>query len=164
MSNIQNKYATIGYKAINTMTENGSVKRGVIEHENGNLKNIIESSLEMVNGKIIASPLDKSPSFEIENDHLVSMNMLTFDTSIFQFIKEKMDIFFKENEKDLEKCEFLIPTELGKAVEKGEKEVRVLNTDASWYGVTYKEDTPQVKNAIKKLVLNNEYPNDLWKN
>ncbi len=155
-------YATIGYKAKNTMTENGSVKRGVIKEENGKLKNIIESNLELINGKINATPLDGSESFNINDDDLVSMNMLIFDTSIFPFIKEKMDEFFIENKDNLEKCEFLIPTELGKAVLKKEKEVRVLDTNSTWYGVTYKEDAKIVKDAIKKLVLKNEYPNKLW--
>lgn len=156
-----NKYATIGYKASNTMTENGSVKRGVIESENGNLKTIIESKLEYKDGQIIASPLDGSDSFVVSKDALVSMNMLTFDLSIFDFIKERMDMFFKDNEKNLETCEFLIPTELNYYIEKGNS-VKVLSTDATWQGVTYKEDTPIVKDAIKQLVLNNEYPNDLW--
>ena len=157
-----NKYATVGYKASNTMTENGSVKRGVIFSENDNLKEIIESKLEYTDGKIIASPLDGSKSFEVNKDDLVSMNMLTFDLSIFDFIKERMDIFFKENEDNLETCEFLIPTELNYYIERGNN-VKVLSTNASWYGVTYKEDTPMVKDAIKKLVLEKEYPNDLWK-
>ena len=159
---IGNKYATIGYKAKNTMTENGSVKRGVINSLNGNLKNIIESKLEYKDDKIIASPLDGSSSFEVDKDALVSMNMLTFDTSLFDFLKMRMDIFFKENENNLENCEFLIPTELNYWIEKG-NDVKVLSTDATWQGVTYKEDTPIVKDAIKKLVENNEYPNNLWK-
>ena len=157
-----NKYATIGYKAANTMTENGSVKRGVIFSENNNLKSIIESKLEYIDGKIIASPLDGSKPFEVNKDDLVSMNMLTFDLSIFDFIKMRMDIFFKENEGNLENCEFLIPIELNYYIERG-NDVKVLSTNASWYGVTYKEDTPMVKDAIKKLVMNNEYPSNLWK-
>lgn len=157
-----NKYATVGYKAKNTMTENGSVKRGVIKEENGNLKSIIESKLEYVDGEIVASPLDGSESFIVQPDDLVSMNMLTFDLSIFDFIKERMDIFFKENEGNLDTCEFLIPTELNYAINQG-KEVKVLDTNATWYGVTYKEDTEDVKGAIKRLTYDNTYPNDLWR-
>ncbi|MBR4830558.1 MAG: nucleotidyltransferase [Bacilli bacterium] len=156
------KYATIGYEAINTMTNNGSVKRGVIESDNDNLKNIIESKLEFTEDKILASPLDGSDPFYIEGNRLVSVNLLTFDLSIFPYLKERMDIFFKENENNLETCEFLIPTELGIAVNYG-KEVKVLNTTSIWHGVTYKEDTPLVKDAIKSLIDNNIYPNNLWK-
>lgn len=160
-SDRKNKYATIGYKAKNTMTENGSVKRGVINSESGNLKSITESKLEYVDGKIMATPLEGGESFEVNPEDLVSMNMLTFDLSIFPFLKEKMDVFFKEHEGNLDTCEFLIPTELGKAVDEG-REVKVLDTNATWYGVTYKEDTPEVKEALKTLTLKNEYPNNLW--
>lgn len=161
-SDSESKYATVGYEAKNTMTENGSVKRGVIESENGNLKTITESKLEFVDGHILASPLDGAKPFQIEDSCLVSMNMLTFDLTVFPFLKNRMEIFFDENKDDLEKCEFLIPTELGKAVERGEKEVKVLSTTSEWHGVTYQEDTPEVKGAIKKLVLSGEYPNKLW--
>lgn len=161
LSEAKDKYSTIGYKAKNTMTENGSVKRGVIKEENGNLKSITESKLEYVDGKIIATSLEDGRKFEVDGDDLVSMNMLTFDTSIFPFIEKRMNIFFKENENNLESCEFLIPIELERAIEEG-KNVRVLDTNSEWYGVTYKEDVPSVKQALKKLTLNNEYPNNLW--
>ncbi|MBR4351105.1 MAG: nucleotidyltransferase [Bacilli bacterium] len=156
-------YSTICYEARKTMTENGSVKRGVVESEGDLLKSITESKLELIDGSILASPLDGSEPFKIEDSHLVAVNLFTFDLSIFPFLKERMDIFFKENENDLENCEFLLPTEISNAVENKEKEVRVLRTNAKWHGVTYKEDTPIVKDAIKSLIDNNEYPNNLWK-
>ena len=161
LSDESDKYSTVGYKAKNTMTENGSVKRGVIKEKNGNLKSITESKLEYINDKIIATSLEDDSKFEVGKDQLVSMNMLTFDTSIFPFLEKRMNIFFKENEDNLEKCEFLIPIELERAIEEG-KNVKVLNTNSEWYGVTYKEDVTEVKKALKKLVLKNEYPNKLW--
>ena len=156
-------YSTICYEARKTMTENGSVKRGVVESDGDLLKSITESKLELIDGSILASPLDGSEPFNIEDSHLVAVNLFTFDLSIFPFLKERMDIFFKENENSLDTCEFLIPVEIGKAVERGEKEVKVLRTTAKWQGVTYKEDTPKVKEAIKTLVLKGDYPNNLWK-
>ena len=117
----------------------------------------------LIDGIILASPLDGSEPFKIEDSHLVAVNLFTFDLSIFPFLKERMDIFFKENENTLDTCEFLIPVEIGKAVERGKKEVKVLRTTAKWQGVTYKEDTPEVKEAIKTLVLKGDYPNNLWK-
>lgn len=160
-SDNENKCATIGYKAKNTMTENGSVKRGVIKAVDGCLKSITESKLAYEDGKIIATSLENGNIFEVDKDDLVSMNMLTFDRSIFPFIEKRMDIFFKENEKNLDSCEFLIPIELERAIEEGKK-VKVLYTDSSWYGVTYREDVPEVKKALKKLTLNDVYPNNLW--
>ena len=89
------------------------------------------------------------------------MNMLTFDPSIFPFIKKRMDIFFKENENNLDSCEFLIPIEMERAIEEG-KSVKALNTNANWYGITYREDLEDVKSAINELIKKGEYPYNLW--
>ena len=62
----------------------------------------------------------------------------------------------------MEKCEFLIPDILDESNKEGYATVKVLKTAATWYGVTYKEDTDNVRKSIKELVDNNEYPNDLW--
>ena len=161
-SNVKDKYSTIGYKAKNTMTKNGSVKRGVIKNENGLLKSITESKLEYINEKIMAKSLETGHEFEVDKEDLVSMNMLTFDTSIFPYLKKRMDIFFKENGSNLESCEFLIPIELEHAIEDG-VEARVLDTKANWYGITYREDLEEVVDAINDMIKNGEYPEELWK-
>ena len=160
-SNRDNKYATICYKAENTMTKNGQVKRGVVKAKDGNLLSITESKLEYQGDKIMAKALETGEEYEVLNDDLVSMNMLTFDLSIFKFIERRMNEFFKENENNLESCEFLIPIEMERAVEEG-KEVKVLDTNASWYGITYREDLEEVKASINKLIEEGEYPNKLW--
>ena len=160
----EKEYGIIAYKVINTMTENGSVKRGVIESTNGILEKITESSIEKNNeNRIIATPLSGSKPFEITEDTLVSMNLLAFDKTIFPYLKEQMELFFKTNAENLEKCEFLIPDILDKANKEGYAKVKVLQTDSSWYGVTYKEDKESVKKSIKELVDKNEYPKDLWR-
>lgn len=160
-SDRDNKYATICYKAENTMTKNGSVKRGVVKAKDGNLLSITESKLEYQGDKIMAKALETGEEYEVLKDDLVSMNMLTFDLSIFKFIERRMNEFFKENESNLESCEFLIPIEMERAVEEG-KEVKVLDTNASWYGITYREDLESVKEAINKMIEEGEYPKKLW--
>lgn len=163
IKNSQGKeYATVGYEAIKTMTENGSVKRGVIETNGEILKSITESSIIEDGNDILCTPLNGGDDFRITKEALVSMNMLIFDLSVFPYIEEKMQIFFKENENNLEKCEFLIPDILDQANKEEYASVKVLHTDATWYGVTYKEDTDFVRSSIKKLVEENEYPNNLW--
>lgn len=156
------EYATVGYEAIKTMTENGSVKRGVIETNGEILKSITESSIIEDGNDILCTPLNGGADFRISKDALVSMNMLIFDLSVFPYIEEKTQLFFKENENNLEKCEFLIPDILDEANKEGYASVKVLHTDATWYGVTYKEDTDFVRSSIKKLVEEDEYPNNLW--
>lgn len=158
----EKEYATVGYEALKTMTENGSVKRGVIATNEGKLVSITESSIIKDGDKVACTPLNGSAPFHIEFDALVSMNMLIFDPSIFTYIEEKMPIFFKENEANLEKCEFLIPDVMDSANKEGYATVSVLHTDATWYGVTYKEDTDMVRTSINKLVENGEYPSHLW--
>lgn len=158
----EKEYATIGYEAIKTMTENGSVKRGVIFTKDEQLDSIVESSIIEEGDKIACMPLNGSEEFKISKDALVSMNMLLFDPSLFAYLDEKIVEFFKNNENNLEKCEFLIPDILDQSNKEGYATVKVLHTDATWYGVTYKEDTENVRKSIKQLVDNNEYPNNLW--
>ncbi len=157
------EWATVGYEAIKTMTENGAVKRGVLEADkDGNLKSITESSMIEEGRKIRCTPLSGADEFLVAKKALVSMNMLIFDPSLFEYLEEKMDIFFKANKDNLEKCEFLIPDILGEANDEGFAKAKVLHTEAVWYGVTYKEDTDFVRKSIKKLVEKGEYPNNLW--
>ena len=156
-------YALVGYQVENTLTENGSVKRGVCEINNDKLVKLTESSIIKENGIITASPLDESESFTVTSDTLVSMNMLGFNPSIFTYIEENMEKFFKENENNLDKCEFLIPDILTKSIEENYAEVSVLPTVAKWIGVTYKEDKESVLNSLNKLIDSGEYPHDLWK-
>ena len=157
------EYANVGYQVTNTMTENGSVKRGVLEAKDGKLSSLVESKIEKKDGKIIAEPLSGAPAFEVSEDALVSMNMLCFDPSLFPYLEEKMNTFFKENENDLSSCEFLIPDVMNDANKEGYATTTVLNTDAVWYGVTYKEDTKNVRTSLQKLVDEGVYPNDLWR-
>lgn len=155
-------YAMVSFRVCNTMTENGSVKRGVCESENGFLTNIIESSIERVDGKIIASPLDGREPFEVDEHALVSMNFFGFTPRIMDKLEEGMKNFFEKNKSDLSKCEYLIPDVVFEEIEKGVK-VNVLESKDKWLGVTYREDKDYVVTEIKKLVNEGVYPNNLWK-
>lgn len=162
-------YGMVGYLVKNTITENGAVKRGVCNIENGYLTKLIESSVgREEDGTIKAKPLDETiEEFTVSEDDTVSMNMLLFDTSIFEYIESKFETFLKNNEEKLDKCEFLIPDVLFESIGEGFATCEVIPTTAIWYGVTYKEDAPAVKESIKKLVKTSEdsegdYPLHLW--
>lgn len=157
------EYALIGYNVANTMTENGAVKRGICQVENSHLVGITESSIERVNDKIIATPLngEKEP-FEVKEDTIVSMNLLLFTPSVFPHLEKKFNKFLEKNKEDLSKCEFFIPDAMFAAIKENYATVLVEPTSAKWYGVTYKEDADNVKSSIKKLVKDNKYPNKLW--
>lgn len=161
--NDSSKYGMIGYMVANTLTENGSVKRGVCEVDGNNyLKSITESKIEKIGNEIVASPLDGSDSFTVNSDDTVSMNFLLFTPSIFGYIEEGFSKFFMDNKEDLLTSEYLIPDVVSNLIKNGRASMEVIRTTASWHGVTYREDTPDVKNSIKKLVEEGEYKENLW--
>ena len=157
------RYAMAGYKVKNTLTENGSVKRGVCEEENGYLTNIIECKVEKVDSEIIATPLEGGNSFKVLEDAPVSMNMFAFTKDIFKYLEEGFPLFLDKHKEDIDTCEYLIPSGVFEEIENKIATVEVLKTNAIWQGITYKEDKEKVVKEIKKLVDNNEYPKDLWK-
>lgn len=138
------KICMAGYKLGNTLTENGTVTRGVCETDNeGYLTSIVETF-----------SLDKNSGIPL--DTTVSMNMWGFDTNLFAELEAGFDKFLGNLENPL-KSEFLLPSIVDNMIKtKGEK-VKVLTTDDRWYGVTYKEDVEPVKASIKKLVDNGLY-------
>lgn len=156
------KYGLVSYLVKNTLTENGSVKRGVCQVTNGKLTKITESVIEKVDNKLIATPLNGDKEFEVSPNDKVSMNLILFSPSIFSYLEEKFPKFFEKNKDNLEKCEYLIPDVLFETIEEGYSTVEVLETTAAWYGVTYKEDAEAVKASLAKLVEDGEYPNNLW--
>lgn len=158
----ENEFAMVGYKVGNTLTENGSVKRGVCESENGFLSKLIESTVSIENGKIICKPLNGSSEFEAYDDTLVSMNMFIFTPKIFDYLEEDFVKFFKDNESDLSKCEYLIPDVVFDLIKRKLVTVSVLKTDAVWQGITYKEDKDALVDGLNKLVNDNVYPDKLW--
>ena len=160
----ENEYAVVGYQTANTLTENGSVKRGVCKKDDNNkLVSLIESSIERKDDKIIATPLNENiKPFEVSEDTLVSMNFWGFNDNFFKYLEEEQDIFFKENENNLNKCEFLLPDSVFKRIEEGKVTVDVLDTDEKWFGVTYKEDKKDLVDAINKMIDEGKYPSNLW--
>ena len=155
-------YGMVGYLVKNTITENGSVKRGVCEVSGDDLVKLTESAVERIEGKIIASPLSGQPAFEVQEDGTVSMNMLLFTPSIFEYIEDGFPAFLDDSKDNLEKCEYLIPDVVFERIENDNLKVRVVDTNAVWHGVTYKEDKPSVVASVNELVKNGVYPEKLW--
>lgn len=153
--NSSNNWGLIGYKVSNTLTENGSVKRGVCKIENDKLVGIEESVLGKIDGKIVAKSLNTSNEFFVQEDTIVSMNFFGFDNTFFDFASDYFNDFIKNGE-----C--LLPTFVCDLINKNKISVSVINTNSVWYGVTYKEDKENVVNGIKKLVESGVYPSNLW--
>ena len=158
------KYANVVYEASNTLTENGSVKRGVCYgNENNYLLKMIESSiLKNENGKIIATPLEKNESFEILSNQYVSMNMFIFTKDILVHLDNKLEVFLTNNKDNLLTCEYLIPDVVSELIEEKKASVKLIPTISKWYGVTYLQDKEKVVKALKEMVQKGYYKNGLW--
>lgn len=154
------EYSVIGYNIGNTITENGSVKRGVCFVKDGKLTDIIESKVEKVDGVITGEPLDGRPSYTMEEDHPVSMLMYGIRNGIYDFMEEDFKKFFAETE-DLETTEYYLPTILDSMMKEG-LEIKVIPTTSVWKGVTYKTDLDDLKTHILNEIEKGEYPENLW--
>lgn len=157
----EDTFGLVAYRAINTLSEKGSVKRGIIKTKDNYLDRIIESKIELKGEVISAQALVDGREFTTEKDSLVSMNMILFTPKIFDYLKSDLDLFIK-NIKDEENEEFLIPEVIDKHIKTGDIKVRVLNTSSKWYGITYKDDKEDVTKSINNMIDNGEYKNKLW--
>ncbi len=128
----------IGYKLGNTISENGTVSRGVCEVENGYLKSVTEHTA-----------LDKNSA--IPMDTIVSMNMWGLTPDIFPYIEKEFKLFLDEKI-SVPKSECYLPSVVSKRIVEENKPVRVLQTAEKWYGVTYKEDSDYVRAAMARYI------------
>ena len=103
------EYSTIGYKIGNTLTNNGSVKRGIFFTKDGYVTHIIESKVENINDKIICTPLNGGDDYEITSDQTVSMLMFGLQPSIFDYINKDIISFFENHKDNLDSCEYFLP-------------------------------------------------------
>ena len=159
----ENHYGLIAYRLGNTLTPNGSAKRGVCEvNEQGELIKLTESKVSLDGDMVDVEPLEGGNAFRTSKDTIASMNFLLFTPDLFQVLDDRFLPFLNQNKDNLESCEYLIPIVLDELVAEGAKTVDVIETSANWYGVTYKEDKDLVTGAIKQLVKEKTYPNHLW--
>ncbi|MCQ2975221.1 MAG: nucleotidyltransferase [Bacteroidales bacterium] len=154
-----NKYCMVGYPVTNTLSEYGTVSRGVCNTDNdGNLTNVVErTKIIRENGQIVYIEDDqKTP---IADNTPVSMNFWGFTPSFFEYLKRDFKEFLKDNISK-PKAEFLIPTVVDNLIKSGTVTTKVLTCNAKWFGVTYKEDRPIVVQKFADLTQAGEYPAD----
>lgn len=158
----ENRYCMVGYRVGNTLSESGTVARGVCETDvEGNLTGVVERTQVMrVDGKV---------SYKDENDKWVpigdntpvSMNMWGFTPDYFRYSDDYFVQFLKENAENI-KAEFFIPLLVNNLTVSGKVTVKVLDTPSKWFGVTYAEDRPEVVAKLKDLAESGVYPSPLW--
>ena len=154
-------YAMVGYRIKNTVTEKGTVCRGVCKaNDDGMLLDVVETAgIGTRNGEIYYT--DGTEEKPLDAETLVSMNFWGFTPSFLNECKERFPKFLDENlVKNPEKCEFYIPGVVSDLLAEGKADVRVLDNEEKWYGVTYREDKPEVVEAFKRLVAEGLYPAD----
>ncbi|GAB4051575.1 nucleotidyltransferase family protein [Spirosoma litoris] len=157
-------HAMVGYEVKNTLSENGSVSRGVCEvAENGNLISVIERTkiYEMdSNGKKIVFEEGESLT-PLSPDTPVSMNFWGFKPSVFPLVLHQFESYAIANI-DSPKAEFYIPTVMTNLIETDTGHCKVFRSRSEWFGVTYPDDKPTVQAALKQLHDNGAYPDKLW--
>lgn len=157
-----NDYIIPGYKLGDTLSVNGAVKIGVILHDNGIVKSIVECSCIQDGDKVKCSPLDTSKEpFTVGLDQPVSMLMNGFTKDILKTIGNDMFDAFKNNQDNLLDYEMLLPDIMDEDIESG-KTIRVVPTSAHWMGMTYKEDKEALQNFILSEIESGVYPSNLW--
>ena len=154
-------WCIIGYQLAKTLSENGTVSRGVCQvDENGNLISIAERIKIYPEGnKIIYEENDTKT--ELPSDTPVSMNFWCFHQNAFDYIQQLFQKFLQENG-DKPKAEFFIPIVGDAFIKEKIGQIKVIETSAQWFGVTYKEDAPGVKHSIETLIQSGAYPKKLW--
>ena len=156
-------YAMLGYQLRNTVTEFGSVARGVCHVQDGMLLDITERTKIFKRGQDAAYTEDGETFVPLSGDTQVSMNFWGFTPEILDEIWDAFPAFLAENlPVNPEKCEFYLPTFVGSRLAEGKVCVRVLPCMETWHGVTYKEDLDSVKSAIGALKREGKYPARLW--
>lgn len=157
----EKNYAIVGYDLLKTLSDYGTVNRGVCTLDNvGNLVGITERiNIGKKDGKILVD--DGLEPKELSTSTRVSMNFWCFDPSYFSYTQKLFREFLQQHGQEL-KSEFFIPIVADQFIREGGK-VEVIPTTSSWFGVTYKEDAPFVEKSLNDLIQKGEYPERLWK-
>ena len=156
-------FCMVGFQIENTLTEYGHVARGICSvGGDGCLKKIQERTRIQKFGTAAKYTEDGETWIDIPYGSMVSMNAWGFTPSLFRDLDERFPSFLQSNSANILKAEFFIPTVIDSLISEGKASVKVLPSRERWYGVTYQEDKPVVRQALKELILSGTYPADLW--
>ena len=162
LGNSKNTYCMVGYRVGNTLSESGTVARGVCETDAAsNLTGVVErTQIKRIDG-VVKYKDENDEWISLPDTKPVSMNMWGFTPDYFEYSDDFFVHFLKENEEVL-KAEFFIPVLVNDLIVNDKATVKVLDTTSQWFGVTYQEDRPWVVNKLNELVENGEYPSPLF--
>lgn len=158
------RYAMVGYRLRNTVTENGSVARGVCQVEDGILTGITERTKIYKRGDNAAYTEDDGATFvDLPGETIVSMNLWGFSANLLDVLWDRFPAFLDQNlTVNPLKCEYFLPFVVNDQLADKSASVRVLPCEETWYGVTYREDLESVCQAIRDMKAAGIYKEDLW--
>ena len=160
----EGRYAMVGYRVRNTVTEHGSVARGVCEVKDGLLTDITERTKIFKRGEDAAFTEDDGKTFtDLPGETIVSMNLWGFTRGILDELWSRFPAFLEKNlPVNPLKCEYFLPFVVNEQLSEGSATVRVLPCEETWYGVTYHEDLESVEKAIVEMKKEGIYEEELW--
>ena len=161
-ANDKTQICMIGFVLGNTLSDNGSVTRGICSvDEDGLLTDIVETYniFKTETGAVVRTDEEET---EVDVNSLVSMNMWGLQPEFFEILEAGFEKFLEENAEKYQKAEYLLPTIVGGLLRTGKADVTVLKSNDQWFGVTYKEDKPYVVDSIRELVDRGIYPEKLY--
>ena len=154
-------FAMVGYRLDLTLSENGTVARGICDVDGDGMLRGVTERLKLVRADNVAEDRDETAPATYPLDARVSMNLWGFTPELFDALEARFPAWLAENGSK-EKSEWYIPFVVDELIREGKADCKVLPTDSSWFGVTYREDKPHVVAAIAKLVADGEYPESLF--
>ncbi|MFA6701876.1 MAG: sugar phosphate nucleotidyltransferase [Dysgonamonadaceae bacterium] len=162
LENANDEYCMIGYRVGNTLSESGTVARGICETDiESNLTGVVErTQIKRIDG-VVKYNDENDQWIEIDDNAPVSMNMWGFTPDYFKYSEDYFVNFLKENADNL-KAEYFIPLLVNDLIIENKVNVKVLDTPSKWFGVTYAQDRPEVVTKLQKLVDDGVYPSPLW--
>lgn len=157
-------YSMVAYRLANTLSEHGSVSRGICQVDDDHaLKNVVEThDIRPEGDRILATdPSNGEQTLTLTGDERVSMNLWGFTPSIFDHLEQQFTDFLRERG-DEAKSEFYIPSVVNHLIQTGQARVTVQDCDATWIGVTFKQDKPRVQQRIGQMISDGVYASPLW--
>lgn len=160
----RDNYCMVGYEVNKTLSENGTVSRGVCTlTEDGYLASMVERTKIERNKEGVIVFHDLGDDVALDENTPVSMNLFGFTPDYFDYSKEEFKAFLSNPQTIANpKAEFFIPLMVNKLIGSGKAKMKVLHTSAKWFGVTYKEDKPALMAKIEALIADGVYPRNLW--